>query len=80
MGIEGGNGYVENTQTGAMCIIMLKNVKRGRVQGSVPHTLVVNNAIKDTLAPCLTLHHGNGVQVFSSATRFTSAPFRAILT
>lgn len=39
---------MEDTQTGAMCIIMLKNVKRGRVQGSVPHTLVVNNAIKDT--------------------------------
>jgi len=29
--LEGKNGYVESAQTGAMCIIMLKNVKCGRV-------------------------------------------------
>lgn len=37
-------------RTGAMCIIMLKNVKRGSAVPRGLHTLVVNNAIKDTRA------------------------------
>jgi len=45
---------------------------------SKPHTLVVNNAIKDTRPVSHPSSRGD-IQVFSSATGFTSTPFRAIL-
>lgn len=41
-------GLLKNIRVGAMCIIMLKNVKCQWARELGPHTLVVNNAIKDT--------------------------------